>query len=32
MRFLFVLLALIFSFESYPEMPNPEGGIARTSF
>jgi hypothetical protein len=27
MRFLFVLLALIFSFESYPEMPNPEVGL-----
>ena len=27
MRFLFLLLALIFSFESYPEMPNPEVGL-----
>jgi len=27
MRFLFVFLALTFSFESYPEMPNPEVGL-----
>ena len=27
MRFLFVFLALTFSFESYPEEPNPEVGL-----